>query len=184
MYSKVKIAGHPLHPMLVVFPVTLYTTTLIGFVMYALRGDPFWWRFALGSNLAGIITAAVASVPGLIDWAKGIPKDTPAKATGRKHMLLNAVSWVLFTVNFLVHRSSWQSARLADANSLNFDSTLAIILTALGFMATLAAGFLGWSLVQTHHVGVELTDDQQRFENTKPMLEEQPGAQGFPARFK
>jgi uncharacterized membrane protein len=29
MYSKVKIAGHPVHPMLVGFPVTLYTVTLV-----------------------------------------------------------------------------------------------------------------------------------------------------------
>jgi uncharacterized membrane protein len=38
VYSKIKIAGHPVHPMLVAFPVACYTGTLVGFAVYAANG--------------------------------------------------------------------------------------------------------------------------------------------------
>ena len=40
MYSKVKIAGHPIHPMLVAFPVAFYTATLVCYLVYNSNEDP------------------------------------------------------------------------------------------------------------------------------------------------
>ena len=34
MYSKIKIFGHPIHPMLVAYPIAFYTSTLVGFIIY------------------------------------------------------------------------------------------------------------------------------------------------------
>ena len=39
-----------------------------------------------------------------------------------------------------------------------------VTLSILGIACTLAAGWFGWRLVQTHHVGVELTPEQERIE--------------------
>lgn len=154
-YSKITIAGHPIHPMLVAFPITFYTSTFIAFVVYAMTNQAAWWNIALRLNLAGVLTALVAAIPGLVDWAKGIPKGTSAKDTGRKHMLLNVTSSTLFLVNLLVHR----------AVSTMPDPAGAVILTGLGLVAMGVAGFLGWKLVQTHHVGVDLNPEQQRLES-------------------
>jgi uncharacterized membrane protein len=182
LYSKVKVGGHPLHPMLVAFPVTFYTTTLIGFATYALTGNLFWWRIGLWSNVAGVVTALVAAIPGFADWAVGIPKQSPAKATGLKHMLLNLSALALFTVNLVAQRNNWAQEDVtvlgegmgvissSGAGALVVqaiiapDPRLALLLSALGFVLTLSAGFIGWALVQTHHVGVLLTDEQQRLE--------------------
>jgi uncharacterized membrane protein len=46
VYSKIKIAGHPVHPMLVAFPVAWYTGTLAGFAVYAANGHLFWLDLA------------------------------------------------------------------------------------------------------------------------------------------
>lgn len=189
MYSKVKIAGHPIHPMLVAFPVTFYTTTLIGFVAYALTDNLFWWRVGLWSNVAGVVMAVVAAVPGVIDWAFGIPKNSMAKATGLKHMLLNLGALTLFLVNLIVHRNSWmddrvmmgaaevttgsEAAVVMESVVVGPDPRTALILSALGFLLTLFAGFLGWSRVQTHHVGIELSEEQKRLE---------PRTSGTPSR--
>jgi uncharacterized membrane protein len=156
MYSKVKIAGHPVHPMLVGFPVALYAAALVCFAARELGAGPFWFRTALYANVAGVVMAAVAAVPGLIDWLFGIPAGTPAKRTGLAHMLLNVAALLVFGINAYVQ---W-GQRLA----LQPDARMPLALCALGMVLTLAAGFLGWKLVQTHHVGVDLTPEQERLE--------------------
>jgi uncharacterized membrane protein len=167
MYSKVKIAGHPLHPMLVGFPVALYVVTFACFLAYALGAGPFWFRSGVYANLAAVILAAVAALPGFVDWAFGIPAGTPAKSTGLTHMVLNVVSLLVFLVNVLL---AW-SRRLEIAPRVGWT----VVLPIVGVLVTVVAGFLGWKLVQTHHVGVDLTPEQQRFEPRPAPRVEQPG---------
>ena len=156
MYSKVKIAGHPLHPMLVGFPVTLYAVTLGCFAAYALGADAFWFRVGAYANLAGVILAAVAAVPGFIDWALGVPTGSPAKATGLAHMAFNVLALLAFGGNLLLQ---WPQRLFPEPRV-----GLSVVLPALGVLLTLAAGYLGWKMVQKHHVGVDLTPEQERLE--------------------
>jgi uncharacterized membrane protein len=156
MYTKVRIAGHPVHAMLVGFPVTLYVVAFTCFLAYALGAEPFWYRVGVYANLAGVILAAVAAIPGFIDWAFGIPTGNPAKSTGLVHMGTNIVALVLFGLNL---GSVW-SHRLDSVPPVGGS----VALTALGVVFTLVAGFLGWRLVQKHHVGIDLSEEQQRLE--------------------
>jgi uncharacterized membrane protein len=156
MYSKVKVAGHPLHPMIVGLPVTLYAVALVCFAAHALGASAFWFRAAVYANVAGVITAFAAAVPGFIDWALGIPSTSPAKATGLSHMAFNVGALIAFLLNALLQ---W-SHRL-DANP---PVGLSVALPLIGVLLTGAAGFLGWKLVQTHHVGVDLTPAQEQLE--------------------
>ena len=165
MYSKVKIAGHPLHPMLIAFPVALYTVTLIAFAICVARPDAFWFRVGWYANAAAVVSALVAALPGFIDWAFGIPRGTPAKSTGMAHMLLNVTALALFAINLFALRSELGSAAPRVGAM--------IALPILGMLLTLGAGFLGWKLVQTHHVGVDLTPEQERLE---PRASERPSA--------
>ena len=168
-YSKVRIAGHPVHPMLIAFPVAFYTATFLGFAAFAATTDLFWWRLGLWSNAAGVITALIAAIPGFIDWAAGIPKGHPAKATGRTHMILNLVALALFTINLIVQTDKWVDlarTAMATGDIVTPNPTAALVLSLLGVAFTIAAGFFGWKMVQTHHVGVELSDEQRRLEPT------------------
>ena len=168
MYSKVKIAGHPLHPMLVGFPVTMYVAALVCFAAVQFGADPFWFRVGVYANVAGVVTAAVAAIPGFIDWAFGVPAGTPAKATGMLHMLANLTALVVFAVNaFLI----WDQ-RFAP----NPEVGQALALSGIGVVLTGIAGFLGWMMVQTHHVGVDLTPEQRRYEpRPQPPVERRSG---------
>ena len=166
MYSKIKIAGHPVHPMLVGLPVTLYIATLACFAAYALGADLFWFRVAVFANLAAVITAVVAALPGFVDWL-GIPAGTPAKATGTTHMALNVGALLAFTANLFL-----QWGHRAD---LVPRVGLSVVLPLIGVLLTAAAGFLGWKLVQTHHVGVDLTPEQERLEPRPIPPVERPG---------
>lgn len=147
MYSKVKIAGHPIHPMLVAFPVAFYTATLVCYIVYNSNGDPFWFKVGVVANIAGVAMAALAAIPGFIDWLF-IPKDSRAKKTGLFHMICNVLALVCFGVAAWLQCPKW--------NDSSPTLQLAIPLAAIGFILTMAAGFLGWTLVQKHHVGVDI----------------------------
>jgi uncharacterized membrane protein len=148
MYSKVKIAGHPVHPMLVAFPVAFYTATLVCYIVHSSNNNPFWFKVAVVANIAGVVMAALAAIPGFIDWLN-IPADSRAKKTGLFHLLSNVLALVCFGITALTEYKKW--------NDINPTQGLAIPITALGLVLTLAAGFLGWTLVQKHHVGVDVT---------------------------
>ena len=146
MYSKVKIFGHPVHPMLVAYPVAFYTATLVCYIAYNSNANLFWFKVAVVANIAGAAMAAVAAIPGFIDWLF-IPSDARAKKTGLFHMVCKVLALVCYGVVALMECKKW-----GDANP---KLGLAIPLTVVGFALTLIAGFLGWALVQKHHVGVD-----------------------------
>jgi uncharacterized membrane protein len=153
MYSKVKIFGHPVHPMLVAFPVAFYTATLFCYIVYYLNQNIFWFKVAVVANSAGVIMAVVAAIPGFVDWLF-IPSDSRAKKTGLFHMICNVLALVCFGITAWLQCSNWDEENPAVG--------IAIVLTALGFILTLAAGFLGWTLVQRHHVGVDIEHPSQK----------------------
>jgi uncharacterized membrane protein len=156
MYSKVKIAGHPVHPMLIAFPVAFYTSAFICYIVYNSNQNVFWFKVAVAANIAGVAMALVAAIPGFIDWLF-IDKNSRAKKTGLSHMILNVTALLAFGVTAWLESPQW--------NSATPDIGMAIPLTALGFILTLIAGFLGWTLVQTYHVGVdEEVGEKKKFE--------------------
>jgi len=148
MYSKAKISNHPIHPMLVAFPIAFYTATVAAYAYYGFGGNNlFWFQLGYVANIAGIVTALIAAVPGFIDWAAGIPNETAAKRTGWTHMLLNVSALVLFGI------SAWLSYAELGAFLPNVGWQIALGVIGLGM--TMTAGFYGWELIGTHHVGVE-----------------------------
>jgi uncharacterized membrane protein len=175
MRSKAAIQGHPIHPMLIAFPVALYVVTFVGYVVYSANGDGFWLRLGYYANIGAVATAVLAAVPGLIDWLKAIPARTHAKRDGLVHMLLNVTALALFAVAAVLLGARIGEAAGADeatagaaALGASVDASINVaaplVLTGLGVLLTLGAGWLGWRLVQTHHVGVILTPEQERLE--------------------
>ena len=157
MYSKVKIFGHPVHPMLVSFPVALYTSTLVGFIIYAATGNHFWLKLTIAANVAAVVMAVLAALPGFVDWAFGIPSGTPPKAHGLRHLLLNVGALILFAIDLFYYVGYWSGRQ-------NESAVLGIVLAAIGVLLTIAAGFFGWTLIQDDHVGVRLTREQEQID--------------------
>lgn len=156
MYSKIKIFGHPVHPMLVSFPITFYTAAFVCFVIYQTNGNPFWHNVALLSNIAGVVTALLAAVPGLLEWWLGIPKDTAAKKRGALHGALNVVALLFFAANWFALRGTLDNPPA--------DNFWPVVLTAIGLGVTMVAGWHGYALIGTHKVGVDLSPQQEMLE--------------------
>lgn len=156
MYSKAKIGGHPIHPKLVAFPLTFYFLTVVGFIVYQVQPEPFWFKLAYFSNFAAIATALVAAVPGFIDWAFGVPKNTAAKKHGLIHMGLNLTTLAIFCVNGYLIYGSWETPFVGVETNL--------LLTAFGALIVMAGAYYGWDMVGYHKVGVDMSKEQARLQ--------------------
>lgn len=152
MQSKTRILGHALHPMLVPFPIAFNTATMICCIVYAGNGDIFWFRVAFIANCAAVITSVVAILPGLIDWLS-IPELTEAKSTGLKHMIANVFTLGIFTANAAVMFTEYHDAHPPAQSH--------IMMTVAGFIVMMYAGFKGWKLVQTHHIGIDMKAQEE-----------------------
>jgi uncharacterized membrane protein len=149
MYSRARIAGHPIHPMLIVFPIAGYAATVVALIVHAASGDPFWYRFAWWTNLGGVVMAGVAALPGLVDLLF-LPGRSRAQATGLRHMAFNLTALALFVISAVLIRRGLDGITAED-------DAAPLVLGLIGLAATMVAGALGSALVLTHHVGVRPT---------------------------
>ncbi|NVB83945.1 MAG: DUF2231 domain-containing protein [Kofleriaceae bacterium] len=147
-YSKITIAGHPIHPMIVGFPVAFYTAGVVTMIVYGAGGSGYWLQTSVYLLIAGVVMALVAAIFGLLDLFIGVPAQTAARKTGVAHMGLNLLGTIVFAGAAAMLWYRWRT-QVHPAIAL----PLVLGLIALG--STIGAGSLGWKLVQTHHVGVD-----------------------------
>lgn len=72
--SKVALVGHPLHAMMVHFPIALVFSTLGADVFYWYSGDPFWLRVGIWGAGFALLTGIAAGIVGTAELllVKGI----------------------------------------------------------------------------------------------------------------
>lgn len=141
--SRAAIAGHPLHPLLVHFPVA----ALIGLVpvdlAYYFVGDPFWARAGLWLAGVGALGGWVASSVGLIDLL----------TVAHIRRLINSWCHALVAVMMLSLASLNWMLRFNESEELIIPWGLFLSLLTAGMIAL--AGLLGGRLVYEHAVGVD-----------------------------
>jgi uncharacterized membrane protein len=146
MASKASIAGHPIHPMLIPFPIGLLVFSLVADLIYLWRGNPVWKDYvAFYTLLGGIIGAAAAAIPGLIDWAT--LTDRAAVKVANWHARVNIIGLIIFITSFYL-RTRNGSAWIVSM------PMLPIILSIVGVIGLAIAGYLGGELVFRHGVAV------------------------------
>lgn len=144
MKSTAQVKGHPLHPILVCFPIAFYTATLL-FDILAAVNDPAFLHTAFYMNLCAIIGAVLAAIPGLIDYTKTIPPKSSAKKRGARHALINVIVLSLFIIAFII--------RLINDIP---EPVLLIPIESIGFILLLIAGWMGGTLVYRNQIGVDI----------------------------
>jgi uncharacterized membrane protein len=143
MESKAKFLGHPVHPMLIVFPLGLLATAVIFDVIALSRGASSLYNAAYWMIAAGILGGIISAVFGLIDWL-AIPARTRAKKIGLWHGLGNVVVLLMFALSWWLRRASPESP---PATALGF-SFVAVVFA-------LVTAWLGGELVERLGVGVD-----------------------------
>jgi uncharacterized membrane protein len=142
MRSRARILGHPIHPVLIVFPLGLLLTATGCDAWGWWRGEPFWRDLAFYLIVAGLIGGLVAAPFGLIDWL-AIPKGTRAKAIGAWHGGGNLAVLMLFFLSGIL--------RLGTGPGTAWSFVLALCGSALAMIT----GWLGGELVVRLGVGVD-----------------------------
>src|SRR5260221_10865191 len=100
MESKVKSMGHPMHPMLVNFPLGLLVTAAIFDIVHLITGNGYWSEIAFWMIAAGLIGGLIAAAVGIIDWL-AIPAGTRVKRVGFLAGGVENVNLALFILKWL-----------------------------------------------------------------------------------
>ncbi len=138
----VKIARHPIHPMLVPFPIVCFIGALVTDVAYWGTAQIMWADFSAWLLLVGLIMGVLAGIAGLIDFLGN--RLIRAQSPAWPHMIGNLLALVLAFFNNLVHsRDAWTSV-----------VPTGLVLSLVTVLILPITGWLGWSLVYRHRVGV------------------------------
>lgn len=142
MESKAKFLGHPIHPMLIVFPLGLLATSFAFDIAYLISQNNEFATVSFWMISAGICGALLAAIFGTVDWFE-IPAGTRAKSVGAWHGIGNLAVTILFIV-------SWFQRQPAPDQPPGS----AIVLSLIGVLLALVTGWLGGELVDRLGVGV------------------------------
>jgi uncharacterized membrane protein len=143
MQAKARLFGHPIHQMLIVFPLGLLGTSLFFDILHIATDGDHWALVAYYMIAAGILSGLLAAPFGLIDWL-AIPGGTRAKRIGLLHGGGNVVVLLLFAL-------SWFSRRDLPTTP----SSLEVALSGVAVLLALVTGWLGGELVDRLGVGVD-----------------------------
>jgi uncharacterized membrane protein/nitrite reductase/ring-hydroxylating ferredoxin subunit len=143
MKSRANIKGHPLHPILVCFPIAFFTGTFILDLLQWVN-DADFGRTPVYMALMGLIGGVAAAIPGLIDLIFTVPPESTAKTRGVKHGLTNSVVLLLFATA-LVYR----------LNSSTPSIMVILGLELAGEVLLFIAGWMGGTLVYRNQIGVD-----------------------------
>jgi uncharacterized membrane protein len=144
MESRVKLLGHPIHPMLVVFPLGLLGISVLFDLLYLFTRNEFFPVVSYWNIAAGVIAGLAAALFGLLDWLN-IPGGTRAKTVGLWHAFGNVVLVLLFALAWFLRRDAPNFA----------PGTLPLVFELTGAGLSLLTGWLGGEMVYRMRVGVD-----------------------------
>jgi uncharacterized membrane protein/nitrite reductase/ring-hydroxylating ferredoxin subunit len=136
---------HPIHPMLVHFPIGfLVLSFLLDLVSLAFPEVPNLVRGSFYAMLFGIITALLAAVPGFVDYSD-IRRDHPGKATATRHMILNLMIVAIYGINLWIRSSAVNDPKI---------SLPPLLLSIIGVGLLSVSGYLGGRLIYDEGIAV------------------------------
>ena len=140
--STAQIGGHPIHPMLVQFPIVCFILTFVLDILYT-RGNSDVAQWSNWLLIVGLAMGALAAVAGLTDFL-GDKRIQGGDAV--KHMLANVTAVVLEVVNLVL--------RLKNPD---FIGSTGVYISLVVVLIILYSGRMGGKLV--YHPGIGVRDD-------------------------
>jgi uncharacterized membrane protein/nitrite reductase/ring-hydroxylating ferredoxin subunit len=144
MKSTAHFKSHPIHPILVSFPIAFFIGTVIFDILALIYDETTYETTAKYLSIAGIVGAFAAAVPGIIDYTFTVPPNSSAKKRATQHGILNVSVTLLFAVGLYL--------RLQDDVSRFI--LLALEIIAISLMTL--AGWMGGTLVYRNQIGVDV----------------------------
>jgi uncharacterized membrane protein len=145
--SSVSILGHPIHPIIVIFPIGALSFAAGTDFGYWLTNDVFWARASIWLLGVGLLSGLAAGIVGMWDFFH-IPRVRNRRA-GWVHMLVNITALVLTTINFLLRWASLTGIILP----------IGLLLSSVVSILLLVSGWYGGELMFRHKVGIVGSDE-------------------------
>ncbi len=145
MRSKANLAGHPIHPMLIPFPLAFLMGGFVFDMVGRLGNRPLLWQTGFYLTIAGVGMALVAAVPGFVDYFFTVPPKSSARARATRHMLVMLSVVALFFVAWLLR---------PDVGTA--PSSLTLLLEGVGSGMLGIGGWLGGTLAYRNQIGHDI----------------------------
>jgi uncharacterized membrane protein/nitrite reductase/ring-hydroxylating ferredoxin subunit len=142
MRSSAHIKSHPLHPILVAFPIAFFVGTFIFDILGIIYDNDIFYAVSFYMQISGILGAVLAAIPGAVDYFKTVPPKSSAKKRATQHALLNVTNLVLFSVAWALKGN-------------NINPYIILVLEIAGIILLSIAGWLGGTLVYRNQIGVD-----------------------------
>lgn len=143
MKSKAHIKSHPLHPILIVFPIAFFIGAFVFDCLSIVYNNNTFWQTGFYLVYAGIAGALLAAIPGIIDYIYTVPPNSSGKKRAASHGLINIINVLIFSF-------------VAYYRSANDDAvTTVLIMEGIGVILLLIAGWMGATLVHRNQIGVD-----------------------------
>jgi uncharacterized membrane protein len=139
--ATAKIAGHPIHAMLVPFPMAFFVGAFVTDLVYWRAPDVMWETFSVWLITAGLVMAGFAALAGIVDFASN--RRIRALSPAWPHVLGNVIAVALSLVNAFVHSRDGYTAVVPEG----------VILSGIVVLILLFTGW-GWEMVYRDRVGV------------------------------
>jgi len=143
MESRAKLLGHPIHQILIVFPLELLATAFIFDIVALASSNSVLFAASFWMIAAGVIGGLLAAVFGIVDWL-AIPHKTRAKEVGFWHGAGNVVVIALFAISWFLRRPSPEHP-----------PATALLLSLIAVAMALVTAWLGGELVTRLGVGID-----------------------------
>ena len=144
MASKASIAGHPIHPMLIPFPLALWATSFVVDILYYFLRHTTLLVIAKFMIAAGCIGAVAAAIPGIIDWLS--IKNGDVKKVANWHARLNITALVVFAISLFLRMGRY-------SEFVGRKLTIPFLLSLVGVILITISGWLGGELVFRYGMG-------------------------------
>jgi uncharacterized membrane protein len=141
--QPLRVAGHPLHPMVVHFPLAFWTAAAVSDVSGWITERPLWWMASWACHIVGLGMGIIAAILGFIEYATSV-KTEAARDTAVVHMLSMSTAWLLFLT----------SLGLRGLTPGVAPSVWASGAALAGFVAMIFGAWGGGQLVYRHGVGM------------------------------
>ncbi|MEG3919949.1 MULTISPECIES: DUF2231 domain-containing protein [unclassified Microcoleus] len=140
--STLSVAGHPIHPIIVIFPVAFLVGAAGTDIGYWLTSDPFWARASLWLMGVGFAAGILAAITGFLDFFK--VKRVRDRSAGWLHMGGNVAVMVLTLINLLLRQGNPAEPIVYTGLAISI-----VVATLLGI-----TGWFGGELSFRHKIGV------------------------------
>jgi nitrite reductase/ring-hydroxylating ferredoxin subunit/uncharacterized membrane protein len=144
MRSAASFKGHPVHAMLIPFPIAFFVGAFVADLIGFLRGADVVPGMAGMLAIAGVVMGLVAAVPGAVDLLRTVPPDSSGRTRGVRHALANVGAVVLFVVGL------WLRGGVQE-----LPSALSLSAWAAGLVLLTMGGWMGGTLVYRNQIGVD-----------------------------